>query len=221
MNRIDTPGVDKPAFIVNVVSTYNLGCRLNLTKIAKEMRHLFPVKFNPTKFAAMTFNIEAPGLGRTTALVFASGSVVHTGAVTEEHSRLSAHTFVRFLNEVLHIPAVVCNFTITNIVCDFKTGFEVDLKGVKTELGSRAKYKPKKFPACRVKAPDGSKKVCEDLHSFDMSNDPFHVNLKSLSCYILSFDCQMTIFSLMLRSKKLTDMFWNRWRCSTSLAGPC
>ena len=152
MNVIHSDGIPD-CFIVNVVATYDLGVRLNLKKLAYYRRDI-PVKFNPTRFAAMTINVEADGLDQTTALIFGSGNVVHTGSKTEEHARLSAHYLVRFLNDTYGIPARLENFTITNIVCKMKTGFEVDLRKLKKTLGSRAKFNPIKFPACRIRSLD-------------------------------------------------------------------
>lgn len=159
MNIVYTDGVPNPATIVNVVSTYNLGgLTLNLRKIAIYERDKIPVKFNPMRFAAATVNLTNED-DKTTALMFGSGNMVHTGAKTEEEARLHAHTLVRFLNTFLDIPARVTDFTITNIVCDFKLGFEVDLSAIKKELGTRAKYNPIKFPACRILSIDDPKEV--------------------------------------------------------------
>lgn len=158
MNLVYTPGVPNHATIVNVVSTYNLGkITLNLRKLAICRRDV-PVKFNPMRFAAATINLTNED-DKTTALIFGSGNMVHTGAKTEEEARLHAHTLVRFLNLFLGIPARVTDFKITNIVCDFKLGFEVDLSSIKRELGTRAKYNPIKFPACRVLSIDDPKEV--------------------------------------------------------------
>jgi len=158
MNVIHADGMPD-AHIVNVVATYRLGLRLNLKKISYYLREIVPVKFNPKRFAAMTINLEAEGIDDTTALVFGSGNVVQTGAKTEEDSRLSAHYNVRFFNEVLGIPARLENFTITNMVCDMKVGFEVDLDMLKNDLGSRARYIPKNFPACRIRSDEDNKRV--------------------------------------------------------------
>lgn len=88
--------------------------------------------------------------GTTTALFFETGNVVHTGSKTEEHARLAAHELVHFLNEQLKIPASVNNFQITNMVADFKAGFEINLHEVQEQLGANAVYHPKRFPACRI-----------------------------------------------------------------------
>ena len=158
MNVVETVGVPNPCKIVNVVSTYHLGLRLNLRKLALCRRDA-PVKFNPLRFAAATVNLEDESFEKTTALCFGSGNMVHTGAITEEKARLQAHTLVRFMNVYLGIPAKVHNFTITNMVCDFKLGFEVDLDGIKEQLGPRAKYNSLKFPACRIKSAQDDKQV--------------------------------------------------------------
>lgn len=147
MNIVETAGAP-PCTIVNVVATYKLSVRLNPKKISFERRDV-PVKFNPSRFAAMTINIEINGTSAT-ILAFSSGNVVHTGAKTEDESRLSAWYFIRFLNSRLNIPATLEDFKITNMVCDMKIGFEVNLYSLHEELGARSKFEPNDFPACRI-----------------------------------------------------------------------
>ena len=74
-----------PGFeLQNVVATFNLGVdHLDLRAIALEKPF---IEYNPQKFAAATIRIREP---RTTALAFASGNMVCTGAKTEVHSRLA------------------------------------------------------------------------------------------------------------------------------------
>ena len=68
----------------NVVATFNLGVdNLDLRAIALEKPF---VEYNPQKFAAATLRIRDP---RTTALAFASGNMVCTGAKLEVLSRLA------------------------------------------------------------------------------------------------------------------------------------
>jgi transcription initiation factor TFIID TATA-box-binding protein len=70
----------------NIVSTANLGCQLNLLHIA---HHLSNVEYKPKRFAAAIMRIREPV--RTTALVFASGKMVCTGAKSEEMSETASH----------------------------------------------------------------------------------------------------------------------------------
>ncbi|KAG2548936.1 hypothetical protein PVAP13_9KG538500 [Panicum virgatum] len=68
----------------NIVSTVNLDCQLDLKMIALQARN---AEYNPKRFAAVIMRIREP---KTTALVFASGKMVCTGAKSEEHSKLAA-----------------------------------------------------------------------------------------------------------------------------------
>jgi TATA-box binding protein (TBP) (component of TFIID and TFIIIB) len=87
---------------------------------------------------------------RSLSIFFKYEHQVHTGSKTEDHARLAANEIVYFLNRFLGIPASVNNFQITNMVANFKVGYEIDLHNIKAQLGSNAEYNPKKFPACRM-----------------------------------------------------------------------
>ncbi|OTF70216.1 TATA-box-binding protein-like protein, partial [Euroglyphus maynei] len=58
----------------NIVSTVDLGCKLDLKRIALHARN---AEYNPKRFAAVIMRIREP---RTTALIFSSGKMVCTGA---------------------------------------------------------------------------------------------------------------------------------------------
>lgn len=62
----------------NVVATVNLDCRLDLKTIALHARN---AEYNPKRFAAVIMRIREP---KTTALIFASGKMVVTGAKSED-----------------------------------------------------------------------------------------------------------------------------------------
>ena len=53
----------------NIVSTVNMGVKLDLKKIALHARN---AEFNPKRFAAVIMRIREP---RTTALIFSSGKI--------------------------------------------------------------------------------------------------------------------------------------------------
>lgn len=78
----------------NIVSTVNLGCRLDLKTIALHARN---AEFNPKRFAAVIMRIREP---RTTALIFSSGKMVCTGAKSEEDSRLAARKYARIIQKL-------------------------------------------------------------------------------------------------------------------------
>lgn len=157
MNVIQVPGIPD-CTTVNVVGTCNLGVGLNLLMLAQERRWELPVKFNPDKFAAITFNFESSGITQMTALIFSTGNVVLTGAVSEEQSRDAAWDLALYFNW-LGIPARVCHFKIRNMVSSLRLGFEVDLYALQEGLGDRVCYEPWKFPAAVVRSTFDEKEV--------------------------------------------------------------
>ena len=78
------------------------------------------------RFAAVIMRIREP---KTTALIFASGKMVVTGAKSEEMSRLAARKYARIIQK-LGFQAKFTDFKIQNIVgsCDVK--FPVRLEGL-------------------------------------------------------------------------------------------
>ena len=60
------------------MATVNLDCRLDLKTIALHARN---AEYNPKRFAAVIMRIREP---KTTALIFASGKMVVTGAKSED-----------------------------------------------------------------------------------------------------------------------------------------
>ncbi|KAJ2993658.1 TATA-box-binding protein [Globomyces sp. JEL0801] len=107
----------------NIVATVNLDCRLDLKTIALHARN---AEYNPKRFAAVIMRIREP---KTTALIFASGKMVVTGAKSEEQSKLAARKYARIVQK-LGFQAKFTDFKIQNIVgsCDVK--FPVRLEGL-------------------------------------------------------------------------------------------
>ncbi|KAF2285328.1 hypothetical protein GH714_000044 [Hevea brasiliensis] len=70
--------------IQNIVSTVDLDCVLDLNHIALHSRNS---EYFPKRFSAVIMRIKDP---KTTALIFASGKMVCTGAKTEAQSKLAA-----------------------------------------------------------------------------------------------------------------------------------
>jgi transcription initiation factor TFIID TATA-box-binding protein len=124
----------------NVVATFNLGVdTLDLRAIALEKPF---VEYNPQKFAAATLRIRHP---RTTALAFASGNMVCTGAKTEIESRLAGRKYVRLLQK--HgIPVSFRNFHIQNIVASAEIPHTLKLMELSRAYGPYVSYEPDLFP---------------------------------------------------------------------------
>ena len=77
----------------NIVSTANLGVRLDLRKIALTCRN---AEYNPRRFAAVIMRIRDP---KTTALIFTSGKMVCTGAKSEEQSKDAARKYCKAIKK--------------------------------------------------------------------------------------------------------------------------
>jgi transcription initiation factor TFIID TATA-box-binding protein len=130
-----------PSFeLQNVVATFNLGVdHLDLRAIALEKPF---IEYNPQKFAAATIRIRDP---RTTALAFASGNMVCTGAKTELKSRLAGRKYVRLLQK--HgIPVSFRNFKIQNIVASAEVPHTLKLLELSRSYGPYVSYEPDLFP---------------------------------------------------------------------------
>ena len=133
--------VELPKFeLQNVVATFNLGVDyLDLRAIA--LRKPF-VEYNPQKFAAATIRIRNP---RTTALAFASGNMVCTGAKNEIEARIAGRKYVRILQK--HgIPVSFRNFKIQNIVASAEVPHTLKLLELSRSYGPYVSYEPDLFP---------------------------------------------------------------------------
>ena len=124
----------------NVVCTFNLGVpRVSLHELARQTPF---VEYNPKKFAAATARIVDP---RTTALCFASGNMVCTGAKTEALARLAARKYVYVLQKCgfnVHFH----NFRIQNLVASTDIGGLLMLDEMASAYGALCSYEPDMFP---------------------------------------------------------------------------
>lgn len=129
-----------PYHLQNVVATFFLGVdRIDLRRLAQ----VYPfVEYNPSKFAAATVRIREP---RTTALIFASGKMVCTGAKTEQAARLASRKYVRVLQR-FNVPVSFCDFEIQNIVASAYLGRTMRLMELSQQFGPYVSYEPDLFP---------------------------------------------------------------------------
>ena len=90
------------------------------------------------RFAAVIMRIREP---KTTALIFASGKMVVTGAKSEDDSRLASRKYARIIQK-LGFDAKFTEFKIQNIVgsCDVK--FPIRLEGLHYGHGKFSSYEP-------------------------------------------------------------------------------
>jgi len=143
---LQEPEVDRsvhPSGIVpvlqNIVATVNLDCKLDLKTIAFHARN---VEYNPKRFAAAIMRIRNP---KTTALIFASGKMVCTGAKTEALAREAARKYAKVIIK-LGFPAQFKDFKIQNMVGSCDVRFPIRLERLAWSHGHFAQYEPELFP---------------------------------------------------------------------------
>ncbi|KAK9378142.1 transcription factor TFIID-domain-containing protein [Kockiozyma suomiensis] len=123
----------------NIVATVNLECRLDLKTIALHARN---AEYNPKRFAAVIMRIRDP---KTTALIFASGKMVVTGAKSEDDSKLASRKYARIIQK-LGFNAKFMEFKIQNIVGSCDVRFPIRLEGLAFSHGHFSSYEPELFP---------------------------------------------------------------------------
>lgn len=132
----------------NVVCTFNLGVpSISLRDLAN---HTPFVEYNPKKFAAATARIVEP---RTTALCFASGNMVCTGAKNERLARLAARKYVYVLQRC-GFRVQFHDFKIQNLVASTDVGGLLMLDEMATAYGACAGYEPDMFPGLVLRLTD-------------------------------------------------------------------
>jgi transcription initiation factor TFIID TATA-box-binding protein len=125
--------------VQNVVATVSLNCALDLKKIALRARN---AEYNPKRFAAVIMRIREP---KTTALIFASGKMVVTGAKSEDLSKLAARKYARIVQK-LDFPVKFQTFVIQNMVASADVGFPIGLEALGATHQDHASYEPELFP---------------------------------------------------------------------------
>jgi transcription initiation factor TFIID TATA-box-binding protein len=123
----------------NIVSTANLRCELDLREIALQAKN---AEYNPKRFAAVIMRIREP---KTTALIFASGKMVCTGARSEEDSKKAARQYAKIINK-LNFPVKFTEFKVQNIVGSCDVGFPIRLEGLANAHSRFCSYEPEMFP---------------------------------------------------------------------------
>jgi transcription initiation factor TFIID TATA-box-binding protein len=148
--RCRQAGRPSPIVIKNCVATAYFGTRLDLEELSWRKHG----EFNPRSFAAAKLRLRSPS---STALVFASGKIVCTGAPSESAAHVAVMTYYKMVSEV--IPrAVVLDVCIENIVGTGFVGHCVDLRAAYEWLKEygcvKSMYSPELFPGLRFEIRD-------------------------------------------------------------------
>jgi len=131
----------------NIVATVNLGRTVNLTDIATKARN---AEYNPKRFQAVIMRIRDP---KTTALVFASGKMIVTGAKYERDSEIAAKKYTQIIQKVGQ-PVTFSAFKIQNMTATCDVGFPIRLEGLVYGYSAYATYEPELFPGLIYRLPD-------------------------------------------------------------------
>eukprot|EP01038_Epipyxis_sp_PR26KG_P015946 gene15946-21636_t len=126
--------------IQNIVATVNLEANLDLDKITQTARN---AEYNPRKFQAVIMRIREP---RVTALIFASGKMIVTGAKNLEDSVNAAKKFTSIIQKVGYPTVRYTNYKIQNMTATCDVGFPIRLEGLIYAHSTNATYEPELFP---------------------------------------------------------------------------
>lgn len=121
------------------MATANLGCTLNLHFIASKALN---IEYKPSHFNPIIMRQKKP---KTTALIFASGKIVITGAKSEADSKIATRRFARIIQK-LGFPVKLSNFKMTNFVASANLGFKINFGKLCTEQRKFIDYEPELFP---------------------------------------------------------------------------
>lgn len=123
----------------NIVATTNLTVPLDLKKISVKARN---AEYNPKRFVAVIMRIREP---KTTALVFASGKMVVTGAKSESDAKLASRRYARII-QMLDFPVKFREFKVQNVVASCGVNFPVRLETLCLAHSNFCHYEPELFP---------------------------------------------------------------------------
>ncbi|KAF2733700.1 TBP-domain-containing protein [Polyplosphaeria fusca] len=133
--------------ISNTVGTCNLRVHVDLNYVSKRVRNC---EYNARRCAACVIRIREP---KATAMVFASGKMLVTGAKSEEECRLAARKFALIIKKTLSKPednfetAVKFeDFKIVNIVASTGVNFPLKLQEFAIRHNRFSTFEPELFP---------------------------------------------------------------------------
>ncbi|KAH0729061.1 TATA-box-binding protein-like [Solanum tuberosum] len=134
----------------NIAATLSLNCgKLDLKAIALKARN---AEYNPKRLPAVIMRIREP---KTTALIFATGKIVCTGAKSEHDSKLAARKYARIVQKLGYPGVKFKDFKIQNIVASCDVRFPIRLEGLAIAHSGFSSYEPEIFPGLvyRMKKP--------------------------------------------------------------------
>lgn len=172
-----------------IPTTHNMVCTIHITTDAKKfdldvIADCVPNStYDKRRFAAITIRLEEP---RTTALLFSSGKLVITGAVSKQMAISAVRSTIYTLANVFEHLNISCHsFAVQNIVCNVKIpGIEtIDVKKLYELFATHCTYQPSIFPGLIFRPPESpivllifksSRIVVTGAREYDDVVDGFH-----------------------------------------------
>jgi len=111
------------------VATVELNTRLSLKSLSDRMRNC---EYNPKRFSALVVRMKDP---KTTALLFASGKMVITGARNLEALEQGVRMHVRAIRKAEHSAIKIERVTVHNIVASCNIDAPLRLEALRLGLG--------------------------------------------------------------------------------------
>ena len=137
-DEIFTEGSKIVPIVTNVVCTANVGCDLDLDKIAKWARN---AEFNKKHFLSVVMKIREP---KATALIHSNGKIVCLGTRSANMAIIATRKFARIIQQ-LGFKARFLNFEIHNMVGSCKVNFPIRIEALAQAHPQLSSYDPEVF----------------------------------------------------------------------------
>lgn len=137
----DAPVID--IIINNVVSSFSVGCHLELRQIARCAHN---VEYR-RESGMVTLKIRNPP---TTASIWSSGKITCTGSTSEDEARRAARRIARVIQK-LDYPAKFRNFRIVNVLGTCTMPFNIKITPFSQTFRDAASYEPELHPGVTYK----------------------------------------------------------------------
>lgn len=125
--------------IENVVALASLDQTIDLLSIMKVFRN---VEYRPKQFPGLVYRLKRP---KTVTLIFGSGKMVCTGAISEKMAKRAVNKVVRELKKGGKIILGKPTITIQNIVVSANLHGKIDLETA-ADIMENVMYEPEQFP---------------------------------------------------------------------------
>ena len=143
-DEIFTEGSKIVPIVTNVVCTANVGCDLDLDKIAKWARN---AEFNKKQFLSVVMKIREP---KATALIHSNGELVCLGTRSENMAIIATRKFARIIQQ-LGFQARFLNFKIRNMVGTCGVNFSIRIGALAQTHPQFCSYEPETFSGLKYK----------------------------------------------------------------------